>query len=480
MTLRNMPNTPQSTLVLPADFLRQGLSLGQLLAILNAYRRPIVAAALVTMMLAGLVSKLILKKAYDATATVLVDYQVNAPDAGREFPSMLAASYMTTQVAFISSAAVLGPALEQLGWLSNAQKAKGFVGPREGLRAYLMSKVLNDNLTINNPKDNRFIYISYRADSPAEAAKVANAVADNYVREHGIRLREPGRQRAEDYLKSMDELKARFVAAQQAVAEFRRRTGLIDLDGSGQLEVERLREINSALLHAETDDRNASIRERQVSRLDRQATNADVEYAQSPGVVRIKNDLLTAESRFSELQKTLGSRHPDYRIAEALVRELREKLAQEVNGYSGGVVDNARTAARQSSAMVKDLRGRIEQEREKLLTIREQQDEAARLLSELEATEKVYKLALDQYGQITRNSETRFNDVSLIAPATPPARHTKPQASFNVLLGLLGGLVFAALLALLWEFSNRRVRCVEDFELEFGESPLVVIEESGR
>jgi len=466
--------------LLPADFLRQGFSLGQLLAILNAYRRVILIAALVAMVLAGLVSKLILKKAYDATATVLVDYEVNAPDTNREFPSMLAASYMTTQTAFIGSAAVLGPVLDQLGWLGDAKKKKGYKGSPEGLREYLMWKVLAPKLSVSNPKDSRFIYIGYQSDSPAEAAKVANTVAEVYLREHGARLREPARQRAEEYMKSVDDLKARFVAAQKEVAAFRQRTGLIDLDGKGQMEEERLRDFNGALLQAEVEGKIANIRQRQVARLRSGSTDADVEFAQSPGVVRIKQDLLTAEARFLELKKTLGPRHPDYIIAESLVRDLRAKLAQEVSGFSSGVVDSAQTAAGQSSALVQSLRGRIDAERDKLLSVREQQDEASRLLSERDAAEKLYKLALDQYGQIIRNAETQYNDVSLVAPATPPATHTKPKSSVNVVLGFLGGLVCAAFACFLWELKHRRVRCIEDFELEFGEPPLVVIGEVSR
>lgn len=475
--MSNLPNTPQLSTLLPAEFLRRGLSLGQLLAIFMAYRRQILIAAVAGLVLTGLFSKLVLSRAYDATATVLVDYEVNTPDTDREFPSMLAASYMTTQTSFISSAAVLGPVLDQLGWMNDAEKSKGFSGSGEALREHLMWKVLGQGLGVTNPRDNRFIYISYRAKSPDEAAKVANAVANTYVREHGNRLREPARQRAEEYLKSVDELKARFVKAQEEVAAFRKRTGLIDIGGKGQMEEERLREINSALLIAEADRRNASIRERQVSRLGRQIGDADVEFAQSPGVVRIKADLLTAESRFLELQKSLGPRHPDYIVAESLVRDLRAKLSQEVSGFAGGVVNNATTAAGQSSALVNVLRERIDEETDKLLSIRGQQDEAARLLAELDAAEKVYKLTLDQYGQIVRNAATQYNDVSLVAPAVPPARHTKPRTSVNVVLGFFGGLICAALAALLWELTHRRVRCAEDVEIEFGEPPLAVIGE---
>lgn len=464
--------TPQS---LPPEFLGRGISLGQIMAMLNAYRIAIVISAVVAMVMAGLISKLVLKKSYDATATVLVDYEVNAPDTNREFPSQLAEGYMKTQLAFVGSAAVLGPVLDALGWMSNADKKKGYVGPPEGLREHLMWKVLYENLALSNPQDSRFIYISYSAESAAEAAKVANAVADHYVREHGERLRSPAKSRADEYQKSLDEFKTRFIAAQAAVAEFRKRTGLVDLDGSGQMEAERLRELNSALLLAESDQRNAAIRSRQVSRLRSGAVDSDVEYASSPGVVRIREDLLTAEARFSELQKVLGPRHPDYLVAEAQVRELRQKLQGEVSGYGGGVVDNASAAAGQSSALVGSLRSRIEEEQQRLLNVRGQQDEVARLLSERDAAEKLYKLALDEYGQIIRSAETQYNDVSLVAPAVPPVRHTKPKASVNVVIGFIGGLICAALVCLLIELRRRRVRCAEDLEVAFAGLPLMVI-----
>ena len=53
-------------------------------------------------------------------------------------------------------------------------------------------------------------------------------------------------------------------------------------------------------------------------------------------------------------------------------------------------------AQRAQMALVEQQKARIEAERKALLTIREQQDEGAQLISELEAAEKVYNLALDR------------------------------------------------------------------------------------
>ena len=72
-------NPPES--MLPPDFFARGLGLNQLLAIVLAYRKPIAIAAVSAMLVAGLFSKFVLSKSYDASATVLVDYEVPEPGA---------------------------------------------------------------------------------------------------------------------------------------------------------------------------------------------------------------------------------------------------------------------------------------------------------------------------------------------------------------------------------------------------------------
>jgi len=469
-----MPLQP-ATASLPAEMHARGLSLTQLFAILHAYRWALLAAAVIGAVVAGLVSKLVLKKSYDAVATVLVDYDVASPEASREFPSQLAVGYMKTQVAFVGSAAVLGPALDALGWMSSPEKRKGYSGPDSGLREHLLWKVLSPNLSIVNPQDSRFIFIGYSGESAEESAKVANTIAEIYVREHGELRRSPARERATEYQESLDELKARFVASQVAVAEFRQRTGLVDLEGRSSLDEERLRDLNSALLAAESSQRETATRNQQVSRLGRSASDSDVEFAASPGVVGIRADLLEAETRFTELRKRLGPRHPEYVAAESRVRQLQDMLSREVSGFGGGLMDNAATAIGQSSAQVGELKARIADEQQRLLEVRGLQDEVSRLLSERDAAEKVYKLALDQYGQVIRSAESAYNDVSLVSSAMPPARHTKPSTMVNALVGLVGGLVCSALVCLVIELRRRRVRCEEDLEAAFPGVPVLVI-----
>ncbi|MES2684717.1 MAG: Wzz/FepE/Etk N-terminal domain-containing protein [Pseudomonadota bacterium] len=451
--------------LLPAEFMSQSIGLGQLAAILRAYLRIILVAGLVTMVLAVLVSKLVLSKTYVATATVLADYEVNSPDSSREFPANLAASYMATQVEFIGSTRVLAKVVEVLKLADDAKMTSGYSGPESGLRQYLIDKVVYPSLTVSNPKDSRLIYITYQADSAALAANAANAIAAAYLSEMRERVQGPAKARAAEYLKSVAELKAQLGRAETMVAEYRKKTGLIDIQAIGELDGQRLNEITGALLVAEADRRDANTRSEQVDRLSQGAGgDADVEYTASPGVAQIKQDLLVAERRLSEYSKVLGSQHPDYVAADAEVRALRAKLAAETEGFGSAVVANARSRSGQSSAMVESLKQRLAQEKKSLFITRQQQDEGGRLLRELEAAEKLYNIALDGYGQVIRSAESQYSNVSLLAEAVPPARHSKPKTTVNLVLGLLGGWIIAALCCLLWEFTHRRVRSTADLE----------------
>ena len=123
--------------------------------------------------------------------------------------------------------------------------------------------------------------------------------------------------------------------------------------------------------------------------------------------------------------------------------------------------------------MVDSLKQRLSDERSALLATRKQQDEGGRLLRELEAAEKLYNAALDNFGQITRTAASQYSNVSLLSEATPPVRHSKPKTTVNLVLGLLGGLVLAAIASLLWELTHRRVRSADDLEQLLGEVPLI-------
>lgn len=444
------------TSTLPASFASRTLSPKQLWAMLWARHRLIVAVAIGMAVLAGVLSKFVLPKEYSSEAALLIDYDVNNPISGREFPSQLASSYMSTQQAIIESPKVLGAAVDKLGWAGNAERAKG--APAGKVREWLIEKVLGKNLSVKTYKDTRLIYIGYSDRDPAEAARVVNTVAEVYKNLQSETSDGSAKERVSDYNAQLEALRQKVVDAQGKLAEFRTRTGLLEFEPSGGVDAERLSSLNSRLSDLEVQRRTAQARAASGN------LAQDAEVLGSGLIQGLKAQVLELQNNFTQVSRDLGPRHPDYIAAQKQLDAARKALAVEEANYANAIRNLSRSAGSSEAAIAKQ----VDAQRKQLLATREQQDEGAVLVRDVEAAKKVYERALDLYDKVVAPSESRFTNIALVSAGTPALKPSKPVVRVNILLGLIGGGLLAAFGALIWELTHRRVRSDEDLEGELG------------
>ena len=105
----------------------------------------------------------------------------------------------------------------------------------------------------------------------------------------------------------------------------------------------------------------------------------------------------------------------------------------------------------------------MDEQRTKVVKIRQLQDEGQKLQLELDSAQTVYKRALDSYDQVM------FASSSFVSRATPPLEPSKPNKilllAIGVLLSALVGIAGPLGFELLF---NRQLHCRDDIEREFG------------
>lgn len=445
------------TSTLPAGFAARTLSPRQLLAMLWARRKLIVGIALGMAVLAGVLSKFVLPKEYSSEAALLIDFDVNNPISGREFPSQLASSYMSTQQAIIESPKVLGAVVDKLGWLGKPEYSKG--APDAGkARDWIIQKVLGKNLSVKTYKDTRLIYIGFTDRDPNEAARVVNTVAEVYKNLQSETSDGSAKERVGDYNAQLEALRQKVVDAQGKLAEYRTKTGLLEFEPSGGVDAERLSSLNSRLSDLEVQRRIAQARASSGN------LAQDSEVLGSMLIQGLKSRVLELQNNFTQVSRDLGPRHPDYIAAQKQLDAARKSLAVEEANYANAIRNLSRSAGSSEAAIAKE----VEAQRKQLLATREQQDEGAVLVRDVEAAKKVYERALDLYDKVVAPSESSFTNIALVSAGTPALKPSKPVVRVNILLGLVGGGLLAAFGALLWELTHRRVRSDEDLEAELG------------
>jgi uncharacterized protein involved in exopolysaccharide biosynthesis len=315
----------------------------------------------------------------------------------------------------------------------------------------------------------QLIYVTYSASHPAQAAEVANAVADVYKEQDRARSTGPPGERAERYAQQLGELKSKVDQAQRGVSAFHQRTGLIDEGNKTNVDIVLLATLEGRLLEAQNARRVAE------SRASSDQSVSDQVLA-STEVQGLKTQLATQEVELAHLNSIDTPAHPDVLTLQSQIAATRRSLSAALHSYSANAAAELSTAQR----LEQSLRGAVEEQRAKVLATGQLHDAATKYLVELDSAQTVYKRALEGYDQIMFASGGHYSNVTVVSRATPPVKPTKPKALTGTILGILAAGFLGLGIPLAYELFNRRVRCRDDLErhhgigvlMEFGRLPM--------
>ena len=434
------------------------LSLAQLLSILRARRKIVLILTASLIALSALVIKL-LPHAYEATATMIVSFQLKQGEA--EMPVNMLGTYMATQIDLMQSPEVLLPVVDQLDLIHDEEFSSGYSGSDSAaIRHYAMT-ILAKHVAILQGQGSQLLYVTATSRNPIKAAKIANAVADEYSSEERQRLKDPADVRAQNYSEQLAELKAKVMAAQQKVTELRQQTGVLTLAndnaaGANDPDTQTLISLEQQLLVAQNTRRMAESAASLAPVLDGGA-------AGEGGVVPPQIHDLTVEinaktAQLSELSTTYGPRHPKVIALQSEINQARASLRREAGQF-----------LEQSRKTEDQLQHAIDGQRQKILSVRKVQDQGSKLELELESAQSVYKRALDGYDQIVFASLGNATNVGFVSRATAPVEAANSNKIKFLAAALILSLIIGIGAPLSYElFADRRLYCRDDLERHFG------------
>ena len=445
-----------SSPLIPQQYVHPGMSLHQLLSIIWAYRNQSLMIAAAVIFLVALACW-VWPRTYDSTATLMVKFEVNDPLAGSEFPVGLLGSYMSTQVELARGSEVLLPVIDQLKLTEQKDYAAGYSGEPNGLRNWVEAKVRKNLVVEQGRYGSQLIYVTYSASDPAEAALIANEIARVYSEQQHQRLTGPANERAKRYTQQISELKSKVIKAQDEVTAYRQKSGLVDSDSKSNIDMQLLFTLEQRLLEAQNVYRAADARAAGDQSVGSQVLGSTM-------IQSLKIQLAQQDSRLAELQTTLGERHPQVLELRQLRGVTKRALSSELGAYYG----NASSERSSSLQLEKKLQKAVEEQRAKVIGIRQMQDDGAKYQLELESAQSLYKRALDGYDQVMFASGGGYTNLNFISRAIPPSKASKPKVRTALLLACLIGGALGLGIPLIYELMHRRVRCRDDVERDHG------------
>ncbi|HSI50571.1 MAG TPA: chain length determinant protein EpsF [Ideonella sp.] len=444
------------------------LSLTQFIAVLRG-RWKLALAVLATTVLLALAVTLLMTKKYTASASVVMDVKPD-PLTGMVAGGGVNATLMATQVDIVESDRVTRRVIQNLKLDQNPALRAAWVSATNGVGTMedWLARVLAVSLDVRPSRESNVMFVSYEAADPDFAATMANAYVQAYM-QTTLELRvDPARQYSDFFDQRSKDARNTLEAAQAKLSDFQREHGVIGSDERIDVETMRLNELSSQLvtlqaLSSESQSRQAQVRGGHSDQLAETLTN--------PVVSSLKLDLGRAEGNLKELGMRLGANHPQVQQAQTQVAELRNRLASEMARASGSVGVSASINA----ARLGDLRTQLDQQRTKLLSLKQVRDSMGVLQRDVDNAQRVYDLLAGRQSQTALETHVQQSNVNPLSPAVVPASASSPKRLLNLVASVFAGLFFAALAALVAELRDRRVRGPGDLVQALGLPMLGVL-----
>lgn len=441
------------------------MSFHQFISILKA-RRLVWGGILLLTVATTVVVSLLLPNQYTASSAVVVDVKSPDPIAGIVLQGMMTPSYMATQVDIIQSDRVAQRVLKMLRLDQSPQMREQWQEDTDGAGSFdaWLAERLQKKLEVKPQRESNVINVAYTAVDPQFAAVVANAFVKAYI-DTSLELRvEPAKQFATMFEEQLKQARNSLEAAQSKLSEYQRQKGIVATDERMDVENARLLELSSQLVALQSQSADSRSRKQQAG-----ANSPEV--LSNMVVASLKADLSRQEAKLKELSATLGSAHPQVRELQANIAELRSKMEGEINRVTGSVtINNTVNQSREAQ-----IRAALDAQRDKILKMKVQRDEASVLLKDVESAQKSYDAVQARLTQSSLESQSNQTNVSLLKVASPPPEPSSPRIILNTILSLFLGALLASGIVMGIELNDRRLRSVEDVSAALGQLVLGVV-----
>lgn len=441
------------------------MSILQVIHILRAHYRVALITPLI-IILATLIVSLLLPKEYTASTALMVDIKTD-PIAGVLMPSVGSPSYMTTQAEIIQSDRVAGKVVGLLHLDKIPMAVERWREETEGKVPFesYWGSLLQRGLVVKPSRGSNIINLTYSGLDAKFTTAVANAYAQAYINMTIDLKVEPARQYAAWFDERIKSLRENLEAAQTRLSAYQKEKGIVATDERLDQETARLNALMSELAGAQAENIAT------VSRHRNTGNELSPDVQQNPVIQGLKSELARAETRLGEISSNVGENHPQRVQLEAQIAGLKQRLTEEMRRISGG----SATATRVSAQRAAEITALIEEQKNKILNLREERDQLSILLRDVESAQRTYEIVTQRMSQNSLESQSDQTNVRVLSPAVQPITPSGPKVMRNMAMSVLAGILLGAGLAIGVEFLDRRVRTPEDLAVPEGVPVLGIL-----
>ncbi|MFK8078781.1 MAG: GumC family protein [Granulosicoccus sp.] len=323
-------------------------------------------------------------------------------------------------------------------------------------------------------RNTKLVKLSYQSTSPVKAARVANAIGEQYIESYLDAKMELTTKASAWLQERLASLKETLDASEQRLLNFKQENGLVDVDGS----VGRLNETQLILLTTELSTARSELSDAEDLFRDVQASSGNPDLLRSvatvqadPLVRQVQVELGQAQRNLDELLNRYGERHPRVVDATSQLRTLNATLDGHLQRVAQSVNKDVQLL-RQRVASIEAQLGAGKQEIQLLGTKKFALDAMER---EAATNRGIYDTFFSRMSEARSADGLESANARISDYAVPANYPIKPKKQLIIALAALSSLILSMLMAFLYEQMDDTVKGVDDVERKIGVNLLGIM-----
>jgi polysaccharide biosynthesis transport protein len=245
-----------------------------------------------------------------------------------------------------------------VGHISLTRRILGFVGViRNPLAMTPEERVLDayyDRLTVFPVEKSRVIVIDFLSENPDLAARVANAIADAYLKRQQEAKQDQARSAGAWLSNEIEGLRRKVAEADAKVEAFRAKSNLLVGPNNTTLSVQQLGDLNTQLATARAQKADAEAKAKLIRDMLKSGEPIESsEILNSELIRRLSEQRVTLRAQLAEQSSSLLGNHPRIKELRAQIGDLDQQIKKEAETMARSFENDAKLAdARVTSQLV--------------------------------------------------------------------------------------------------------------------------------
>lgn len=324
------------------------------------------------------------------------------------------------------------------------------------------------NLSVNTIRNTRLVEIGYASHDPQKAQQITNAVVAAFI-DNGYKQRYATTMQTSEWLSSqLDHLRHKLEASSQAVSDYQRKHGLVELDD---------RDVPMSQLMAEV---NHQLSDAQASRIEAEAFVRMIDLGQADSVPAVRDDQVyqTLLMRYADLRAQLAQSKTVYGDASANVKKLDEQtgeIAKQIDAERGRIAERLRTSYAAAQEREKLMLRSRERLRAQMGDVNSQLVGYHLLKNEAMADAEIYNTLQGRLEEAGIYAGLKASNIHVVDLAANVQRPASPNRPLLIASGALVSCFLGVLVCFMKESLNNTVRTPDDIRSWIGMHSLALL-----